>query len=191
MKALKWFLLSIGGIIVIVLIAALFVKKEYVCEREIVINKPLPEVFDYIRQLKNQDNYSVWATMDTAMKREYKGVDGTVGFIAAWESDNKDVGKGEQEITGITEGQRIDYQLRFKEPFESEGHTYLTTSAEGENATKVLWGFDGKMNYPSNIMLLFMDMEKMLAPDFETGLQNLKAVLEQEEDVTEQALVAE
>lgn len=34
------------------------------------------------------------------------------------------------------------------------------------------------MNYPMNIMLLFMDMEKMLGGELYTGLQNLKRELE-------------
>ena len=111
------------------------------------------------------------------MKKNYTGTDGTVGFVSAWESDNKDVGKGEQEIMGITEGQRIDYELRFKEPFESKGGAYMTTADAG-GATKVEWGFEGNMAYPMNIMMLFMDMEKALGPSLAEGLDNLKKELE-------------
>ena len=38
--------------------------------------------------------------------------------------------------------------------------------------------FDGKMNYPMNLMLLFMNMDKMIGKDFESGLKNLKTILE-------------
>ncbi|HLN52336.1 MAG TPA: SRPBCC family protein [Lentimicrobium sp.] len=190
MKVLKWILITIVGIIALVLIVALFVKKEYAVERGIVINKPQAVVFDYVKYLKNQDNYSVWAKMDPAMKREYRGTDGTVGFVAAWDSENKHVGKGEQEITGIVEGEKIDYQLRFFEPMESQDHTYFTLANEGENSTKIIWGFDGKINYPMNLMLLFMDMEKMLAPDLEQGLTNLKEIVEKQEQ-PEEALTVE
>jgi len=34
----------------------------------------------------------------------YTGNDGTVGFVLAWDSTNKSVGKGEQEITNVEEG---------------------------------------------------------------------------------------
>ena len=40
-----------------------------------------------------------------------KGVDGTKGFIAAWNSQNKNVGKGEQEITNIVENTLIDTEV--------------------------------------------------------------------------------
>ena len=42
-------------IIAIPLVGALFVKKSYSVEREIIIDKPKAEVFNYIKFLKNQD----------------------------------------------------------------------------------------------------------------------------------------
>jgi hypothetical protein len=178
MKILKIVIFSLLGLVALVLIAALMVKKEYTVERETNINKPKDEVFEYIKFLKNQDNYSKWATMDPVMKKEYRGTDGTIGFVSAWDSEKKEVGKGEQEITKITEGERVDFELRFKEPFESTDYAYMTTEVINDSVTKVKWGFKGKMPYPMNLMLLFMDMEKMLGGDLETGLANLKGVLE-------------
>lgn len=178
MKILKTILIAVGILIAVPLIVAIFVKKDYEVEREITIDKPKEEVFDYVKFLKNQDNYSKWATMDPDMKKTYRGTDGTVGFVSAWESDNKDVGKGEQEIKKITDGERIDFELRFFEPFESTEPAYMTTESVSENQTKVKWGFSGHMDYPMNIMMLFMDFEKMIGDDLDTGLKNLKAVLE-------------
>lgn len=178
MKILKIILLVIAILIVIPLIVALFVAKEYAVERYVEINKPKSEVFDYVKYLKNQDNFSKWASMDPNMKKEFKGEDATVGFISAWESTDKNVGKGEQEITGIVEGERIDYELRFIEPFESKEHAYMILESVSENQTKVIWGFKGKMPYPMNIMMLFMDFEKMIGTDFEVGLARLKEIME-------------
>jgi uncharacterized protein YndB with AHSA1/START domain len=178
MKILKTVLIAVGILIAAPLIVSLFVKKDYEVEREITINKPKGEVFDYVKFLKNQDNYSKWATMDPGMKKTYRGTDGSVGFVSAWESDNKDVGKGEQEIKKITEGERIDFELRFFEPFQSTEPAYMTTENVSENQTKVKWGFSGHMDYPMNIMMLFMDFETMIGDDLDTGLINLKSVLE-------------
>lgn len=178
MKILKRILIVLLILIAIPLIVALFLKKEYAVEREITINQPKEEVFEYIKYLKNQDNYSVWAKMDPDMKKKYTGTDGTVGFISAWESKDESVGVGEQEIAKIVEGERIDLKLRFKEPFEANDDAYMETEAISESKTKVKWGFEGKMPYPMNIMLLFMDMEEMLGKDLEKGLENLKVELE-------------
>jgi uncharacterized protein YndB with AHSA1/START domain len=178
MKVLKKILLVIVVLIVILLVVAAFTKKHYAVEREIVINKPKQEVFDYVKLLKNQDNYSKWAMMDPAMKRTYTGTDGTVGFVSAWDSDKKDVGKGEQEIKKITEGERLDFELRFIKPFEATEHAYMLTEAASPTSTKVKWGFDGHMNYPMNLMLLCMDFEKMIGDDLQNGLNKLKSNLE-------------
>ncbi|MEP6262515.1 MAG: SRPBCC family protein [Gillisia sp.] len=175
---LKKILIIVLVIIAIPLVVALFLPKDYSVEREIVINKPKQEVFEYVKYLKNQDNYSKWATMDPNMKKTYNGTDGTVGFVSAWESENDDVGSGEQEIIKIEEGERIDFELRFKEPFESTSPAFMTTESVTENQTKVTWGFSGHMNYPMNIMMLFMDFEKMIGDDLESGLSNLKSEME-------------
>jgi len=38
-----------------------------------------------------------------------------------------------------------------------------------ENKTLVKWGFQSAMKYPLNLVLLFMNLEKMLGNDLETG----------------------
>lgn len=178
MKVLKKILFVLAIIIAIPLITAVFVKKDYSVQRDILINQPKQEVFDYVKYLKNQDNYSKWAMMDPGMEKSYSGTDGTVGFVAAWDSEKEEVGRGEQEIVNIEEGDRIDFELRFYEPFESTEPAYMTTQAITDNQTKVTWGFSGHMAYPMNLMFLFMDFEKMIGDDLQTGLQNLKAELE-------------
>ncbi|MFN8256148.1 MAG: SRPBCC family protein [Bacteroidales bacterium] len=166
------------GLVAVVLIVPLFLKKDYAVVKEILIEKPKQQVFDYVKLLKNQDNYSVWALMDPNMKKGFSGIDGTAGCISTWESLHKNVGTGEQEIKGIKEGERIDYELRFLKPFKSTSLAFMTTEAVSENQTRVKWGFSGKMNYPMNLMLLFMNMEAAIGKDFNTGLGNLKSILE-------------
>ena len=178
MKTFKKVLIVLGVIVAIPLIVALFVNKTYAVEEAIVINKPKSEVFDYAKHLKNQDDFSAWANLDPDMKKTYHGTDGTVGFISAWESEDDNVGVGEQEILKIVEGERIDFELRFIKPFESTQAAYMTTQTVGANQTEVKWGFDGEMRYPMNLMLLFMDFEKLIGEDFQEGLQNLKTILE-------------
>jgi len=174
---MKKVLYVILGLVVLICIAGMIAPKDFSLEREVVINKPIDQVFAYLKPLKNQDEWSVWAKMDPHMKKEYRGTDGTVGFVSAWEG-NSDVGKGEQEIKGITEMQRIDYELRFEKPYKTANQSYIITENAGENQTKVKWGFKGHMAFPMNVMLLFMNMDKMLGKDFEEGLANLKANLE-------------
>ena len=178
MKILKRILLAIGILVALLLVIALFVKKDYAVERSVSINKPKQEVFDYLKFLKNQDNFSVWMKLDPNTKKEYQGTDGTVGFISAWDSENKNVGKGVQEIKKITDGERIDSQIHFIKPFDGLAQAYMATQAEADTQTKVTWGFKSEMAYPMNLMLLFMDMDKILGKDLEEGLRNLKDIQE-------------
>jgi hypothetical protein len=180
MKILKNILIGIAAIIVLLLIVGLFVKKDYAVERSVTISRPNAVVFDYVKMLKNQDNYSVWNMKDPNMKREFHGTDGTVGAVSAWDSEKPDVGKGEQEIKKITEGERLDMELRFKKPFEATDNAYMTTTPVDSANTTVKWGFNGTMKYPMNLMLLMMDMDKMLGKDLQDGLNNLKANLEKQ-----------
>jgi hypothetical protein len=171
-------LFGLLAIIAFLLLIALFLPKKYAVEREIIIDSPKDSVFTYVKHLKNQDDFSVWAKIDPAMKKKFTGTDGTVGAISAWESQDKNVGIGEQEITKITEGERIDFELRFKVPFESTDNAFMITKSLSSNQTKVIWGFNGAMPYPMNLMLPIMDMDEMLGKDLETGLKNLKFNLE-------------
>lgn len=177
-KFLKYLAIVLICLIVLVLVVALFPKKDYLVERSVSINQPKAVVFDYVKYLKNQNQFSVWAKIDPNMKVEFRGTDATVGFVSGWDSPVKDAGKGEQEITGIDEGNRIDYEIRFYEPMKSTDKAYFQFSTVNDSVTTAKWGFYGKIKYPMNLMLLFMDMDAMLGKDLEGGLTNLKAILE-------------
>lgn len=178
MKLARTILKIIVVILVLPFVIAIFMKKTYHVEREIVINKPLDSVYQFVKYLKNQEEFSKWSQMDPKMKKTFKGTDGTPGFISAWESEMEEVGTGEQEIVHIVPNERIDYELRFLKPFESTSQAFMSTQAVDSLHTKVTWGFDGKMNYPMNLTMLVMDFEGILGKDFEVGLSNLKSILE-------------
>jgi len=175
MRIIKIIAIIILVIVAIPLIIALFVKKEYAVEREITINRPNQDVFNYVKHLKNQDNYSKWVMTDPNMKKKFTGIDGNVGFVYAWDG-NKEAGKGEQEIKNITEGERVDIEIRFAEPFEGIATAPIITQVVSQNQTKVKWALKGKSAYPMNFMNLFMD--GMLGKDLETSLITLKGILE-------------
>ncbi|WP_166923867.1 SRPBCC family protein [Flavobacterium poyangense] len=179
MGTIKRILAAVLLVLSIVLITAYFMPKSYAIEREIIIHKPVDSVFNYVRYLKNQNEFSVWANIDPKMKLSYKGTDGSVGAISAWESTVKEVGVGEQEITKITEGKRLDFALRFKEPMNDTAVGFMSTESLAADQTKVKWGINGVIPYPMNIMLPFMKMDQMIGNDLQKGLDNLKAKMEE------------
>jgi uncharacterized protein YndB with AHSA1/START domain len=170
-------------IIVLILLAipfigALFMDESYTIEREISISRPLRSVFDYVRLLKNAEHYNKWVMMDPGMQKSYRGTDGMAGFIYDWDSKNKQVGKGEQEITRIMDQQRIDYTIRFFRPFQGLAGAAIITSPLSENQTRVQWLFEGKRSYGMRVTHLVLNLKKTLGRDLQTSLENLKRVLE-------------
>src|SRR5437773_10840597 len=115
MNILITILLVVAGIIALLLLMALFMKRKHYVKREIIINAPRQKVIDYLRLLKNQDEFNQHAMAGPDRKREFKGTDGTVGYIYAW-SGNKNAGVGEKEIKSIIEGKRIETEIRFVKP---------------------------------------------------------------------------
>ena len=175
MNTLVTILLALAGIIALLFIAALFMKKNHYVKREMVINALLPKVFDFLKLLKNQDKFNVWAKDEPGRNWEYKGTDGTVGFIIAWNGSRK-VGEGEKEIMKIIEGKRIETQIRFIRPMSTVADVIMETESVSENQTKVSLINSGTLKYPMN---LFIPMaEKNFPKDMDASLLKLKAILE-------------
>ena len=177
MKILKKLLFVVFALLTIVLITAIFVKKEYTVKRSVKIESNVSDVYDYLSHLENQQEFAVWQAKDPKTKNSYKGTEGTAGFIHSWSSKHEEVGSGEQEITKMELDKRIDYALRFKEPMQLDATAYMTTKEKG-NATIVTWAIEGAISYPFNILFLFKDMDEVLSPDLQKGLENLKQIIE-------------
>lgn len=168
-------LLVVAGIIALLLIIALFMKREHYVNREIIINAPRQKVFDFLKLLKNQDQFNKWARADKDRKEETKGTDGTIGFIYSW-SGNKSAGKGEKEIMNIVEGKRIETEIRFIKPMRISAYVIMETESLSDTQTKVNLSNAGTLKYPLNIMIQIA--EKNFAKDMDISLSTLKNILE-------------
>ena len=168
-------LIILACIVALVLIVASLTKKIYTVRTNIVINAPTQKVFDYIKYLKNQDYYNKWVMTDPNMKKEFTGTDGTKGFIYAWDG-NKKAGSGAQEITVINEGKNMESEVRFVRPYEGVANMNMITTSLSASQTKIDWSSTGKIKYPMNIMISYI--EKMLVKDMDTSLLLLKNILE-------------
>ncbi len=175
MNIIVTILLVVAGIIALLLIIALFMKKEHYVRREIIINAPSQKVFDYIKLLRNQDEFNKHAMAGADRKREFKGTDGTVGYIYAW-SGNKNAGAGEKEIKNIIEGKRIETEIRFIKPMTATASIIMETESLPADQTKVTWSNAGTLKYPLNILIPMM--EKHVLKDMDSSLSTLKNIFE-------------
>ncbi len=171
MRILKLILFALLGIIALALIVAAFLPKDYKEEGSIVINKPKQEVFDYMRHIKNMDNYGVWNLSDPNMEKWYEGTDGTVGFKYSW--NGKKAGKGTQTIKKIEDG-RVETELNFG--FGEPATSHMIIEEIAATQTKVTWGISGHSGWPRNLMTCMFSGTMNKA--FNDGLTNLKNVLE-------------
>jgi hypothetical protein len=175
MNILITILLIVAGIIALLLFIALFMKREHCVNREIIINAPRQKVFDYLKLLRNQDQWNKWAKTDPNRKEEFKGTDGTIGFIYSW-SGNKNAGEGAKEIKNIIEGERIETEIRFVKPMAVTASVIMETESLPDNRTRVSLTNAGTLKYPMNIFIPMA--ERNFPKDMDTSLSSLKNILE-------------
>ena len=168
-------LLVIVGIIALLLIIAVFMRKEHYVKREIIINAPRQKVFDFVKLLENQDKFNKHAMAGPDRNREYKGTDGTVGFIYAWKG-NKEAGEGEKEIMNIIEGERVEMEIRFVKPMKTSATIIMDLESLSDNQTKLTWSNAGRLQYPVNLFIPIM--EKAVPKAMDESLVSLKNILE-------------
>ncbi|QBR71839.1 polyketide cyclase [Beijerinckiaceae bacterium] len=134
-------------------------------------------VFDQINDFHKWEAWSPWAKLDPAAKNSFEGKSAGTGSIFAWSGNGK-VGEGRMTITESRPSDLIRIKLEFMRPFKATNTTEFTFKPEG-NQTAIAWSMAGRNNFMSKAMGLFMNCDKMVGGQFETGLANLKSVAEQ------------
>jgi len=151
--------------------------KDCVVKKEILINLPPSAVFTYLKFLRNFQNWNPFLKKDPQAQIKFSGTDGQPGFMLSW-SGNREMGSGEQEVTKIIDGQRVEFVLRFKTPYRATNTGYFGVEAVGQGQTKVTWQMVGKTTFPMSLIGLFMNLEKIIGKEFQSGLNQLKGILE-------------
>ncbi|HWA49361.1 MAG TPA: SRPBCC family protein [Dongiaceae bacterium] len=177
---LKRMLLGLVAVIVvavvIVLILAARQPDEFRVQRTVTINAPAEKIVPHIADFHQWGAWSPWEHLDPAMQRTFGGAPAGKGSIYEW-SGNDDVGQGRMEILDSTPDQVV-IKLDFHKPMEASNTAEFALQPNGD-ATDVTWAMYGPMPFISKIMCVFLDMDKMIGPDFEKGLADLKKVSEQ------------
>ena len=142
-----------------------------VVERTDTIRARREELLPRIAELPNWIEWSPWEGTDPAMTREYTGEPGAVGSTYSW-NGNRKAGAGRMRIEDVQEdGVGID--LVFTRPFRSSSRIRFVLTQEGD-ATRVIW----RMESPKTFFSRFFNLDKLVGPDFEKGLRQLKQVVE-------------
>ncbi len=175
MKVLKWLFFGLLGLVVILLMVAIFLPSSRHMEGRLQINAPARVIFAQVNNLKNWEKWSPFQQEDTAMVSEYSGPESGVGAKTSWIS--KVNGNGSMVITYTMPDDTLKTELIFMGDSSSKAYSdwYFTTTLEG---TEVTWTTDIQgLGYPVG-RLFGLIMPSMMNKAFMQGLTNLKSLCE-------------
>ena len=174
---LKIILFTIAILLAALLIYAATRPDTFRLQRSITINAPADKVFPFINDFHHWPSWSPWEKMDLNMKKTHSGSPQGKGAVYGWDGNNQ-VGTGGMEIVESMPPSRVLIKLDFLKPFEAHNFAEFTLQPQG-NATSVTWAMYGPQPFLMRIMGVFCSPERMVGPQFETGLANLKTISEQ------------
>jgi uncharacterized protein YndB with AHSA1/START domain len=169
-------LLSFALAIALFALVVSFQPKTYHVERTTTIAAPPAAVFAIVNDFHHFGTWSPWASLDPAMKQQISGSPAGVGSVYSWSGNDK-AGEGKMTITRSEPDRAVGIDLAFTRPYASTSTIELALKPEGAG-TSVTWSMNGESNFMLKAIGLFSSMDKMVGPDFEKGLGQLKTVAE-------------
>ncbi|MCB9779819.1 MAG: SRPBCC family protein [Alphaproteobacteria bacterium] len=176
----KKILLGVVGIVVLAIVGVLGMASTQPdtihVERSVTMNASAADVFPYANDFEMFMAWIPWTELDPDQKVEFSDPASGVGAWYTWQG-NDQVGKGRMEILSAEPGKVVD-KLEFIEPFPSVAEATLLMKDTGTDQVQVTWSFEQQADFPTKVMCVFMDMDAMMGPDFEKGLNKLQALVE-------------
>lgn len=149
-------------------------------ERAASIKAPADKIFPLLEDFRRFVSWSPYETRDPGMKRTYGGAPSGKGAVYEWDGDSN-VGQGRMEIAEASPPSRLTLTFDMVRPFAAHNIIEFTLEPHGD-ATIVTWSMQGPVPFPAKILHVFVNMDRMVGGDFETGLANLKAIVEQQQE---------
>ena len=163
------------GLIILLLVIALLLPKNYNVEKSTIIKKNIAEVMDKVGNLNFYSQWNPWQQSDTTAKNTISGTPNTAGHKYAWVG--KKVGVGALTLINI-DNKHIHFDLEFFKPWNAKAKdNWLFESWGDGNETKVTWQNSGGLSFPV-ARLMGPKINKDLNLQFEQGLKNLKKMCE-------------
>ncbi|ULQ53921.1 SRPBCC family protein [Flavihumibacter fluvii] len=176
MKRLYRILLWLAGIVTLLIIVGALLPGTAAVSRSVTIKAPAGHVFGVLNDLKTYNAWMPWNQLDPAMKIEFSPVTKGRGAYYTWKSDHPKVGNGKLSIIATEPGKLVNTSIEFGgfdraatagwELVENNGTTEVTRSMTTDLTHNPFNRWFG----------LFFD--KMIGPDFEKGLAQLKSKIE-------------
>lgn len=170
----------LGGLTAVLVVLAIVVQMQpadFRVVRSASIAVPAADVFALINDFHKWDGWSPWAKIDPNMKSTFSGPPSGAGSVYAWVG-NSQAGEGRMTILESKPVEKLVIKLDFIKPFEDTSNVEFLLRDDG-GKVNVDWVMTGKNNFISKAFCLVMGpMDKMIGPDFEKGLAQLKSLAE-------------
>lgn len=152
----------------------LLLSPRYHVERSLIIQASADKVYALVADPHHWPQWTVWNRRDPAMTISYFGAPSGEGSGWSWKS--KSEGDGKMTLTAVTPDERVAYELYLPDMGStSTGELRLELDGRG---TRVTWAMDGDMGANPLYHWLGLVMDRLVGPDFESGLANLKTLAE-------------
>lgn len=170
-------LVAVVALLIVALLVAVSTRPDnFRVSRSAVIPAAPAVAFGNINDLHKWDAWSPWAKLDPNSKVTFAGPKEGTGASMAWVG-NDQVGEGKMTITESKPNELILLQLEFIKPFAGTSTTEFTFKPDA-GGTLVTWTMSGQNNLVGKAISLVMDCDKMMGPQFEQGLDNLKKAVQ-------------
>lgn len=147
-------------------------------ERSAQVNAPAAAVYPLINDFHKWNQWSPFEKIDPNMKRNYEGPGEGPGAVYTW-AGNDQAGEGRMTITDVKPNELVNIKLEFTKPFAATNQAIFTLQPS-QGGTRVTWAMEGKNNFVSKAMSLFMSMDSMVGGQFEKGLADLNTAAQSE-----------
>ncbi|MCU1536540.1 MAG: Polyketide cyclase/dehydrase [Humibacillus sp.] len=145
--------------------------------RETTISAPPERVHALLDDFRQWRSWSPWEGLDDHLERDYSGPQSGVGAVYAWRGNRK-AGEGRMELL-VSEPLHVGVDLLFSAPMKAHNRVDFTlTPVDEGRATHLAWVMTGPQNLVMRLMSKVYSLEKMIGPDLERGLAQLKTVAE-------------
>jgi hypothetical protein len=175
--------LVIAAIFAILVLVALSKKPAtFAVKRSLAINAAPEALFALVNDFHNWGSWSPYEKIDPTMTRRLSGAPSGKGAIYEWEGKGK-AGAGRMEIIDTQAPSKVQIKLDFIKPFEGHNIAQFTFAPQAGQAasiatTEATWAMSGPSPLMAKVIGLFIDLDRMIGKDFETGLANLKRLTE-------------
>jgi Polyketide cyclase / dehydrase and lipid transport len=149
---------------------------DFSISRQININALPSDVFPWVNNLKNMNQWNPWAAQDPKSVISYEGPEEGPGAVYNWSGGK--MGAGRFTIMDVKQPNELNCRLQIIKPFAAD-NTVNYAIREANGSTNVVWAMAGKNSFFNKLMQTFFSMDKMVGKEFERGLGNLKRLVEQ------------